>query len=391
MGLTEREISLVRAGLAVIEPQAGEVTVYFYAILFSRYPQVRELFPADMDVQRDRLLRGLLRIIELVDDPPRLVQFCTLLGRDHRKFGTLEAHYPAVGECLLAALARYAGTAWSQEMASAWTHAYNTAARVMILAAEDDSRLRPATWKAEIVGHVPRGHGIAEITVRPDQNYPYAAGQYVSMETSWRPLAWRHYSPANAPRPDNTLTFHVRAVSGGTVSSALVHHAVLGDIVQLGPPQGDMTLDAAEDRDLVCVAGGTGLAPIRAILEEAARSGMRRYVDLFVGARTAEELYGLDDMLRMAQRQYWLSVRAAVSHQHIVGREGTLPQVLREFGPWDQHEAFLCGPPDMVISAARTLLGSGVPMARIHHDPLDTPVLNTPLAPARDPQENAPL
>ncbi|MFG3283278.1 globin domain-containing protein [Streptomyces sp. NPDC048111] len=377
--------------MAVVEPQAAEVTVYFYAILFSRYPQVRELFPHDMDVQRDRLLRGLLRIIELVDDPDRLVQFCSLLGRDHRKFGTLDAHYPAVGECLLAALARYAGPAWSHEMAAAWTRAYNTAAHVMILAARDDTRLRPATWGAEIVSHVPRGHGIAEVTVRPDQPYPYAAGQYVSMQTPWRPKAWRHYSPANAPRPDNTLTFHVRAVTGGTVSSALVHHARVGDAVQLGPPQGDMCLDAAEDRDLVCVAGGTGLAPIRAILEEAARTGLRRYVDLFIGARTAEELYGLDDMLRMAQRQHWLSVRAAVSHQHIVGREGTLPQVLREFGPWDQHEAFLCGPPVMVTTAAHTLIRAGVPTARIHHDPLDTPVLNTPLTPPRHPQENAPL
>ena len=75
-----------------------------------------------------------------------------------------------------------------------------------------------------------------------------------------------------------------------------------------------MSLAAAEDRDLgVRGGGGTGLAPIRAILEEAARTGIRRYVDLFIGARTAEELYGLDDMLRMAQRQHWLSVRAAVS------------------------------------------------------------------------------
>ncbi|MEU2952155.1 globin domain-containing protein [Streptomyces xanthochromogenes] len=389
--LTEREVALVRAGLAVVEPQAGEVTVYFYAILFARYPEVRALFPADMDVQRDRLLRGLLRIIELVDDPDNLVRFCSLLGRDHRKFGALEGHYPAVGECLLAALARYAGPDWTPEMAAAWTKAYTTAAGVMVQAAEEDSRVRPATWRAQIVSHLPRGNGIAEITVRPEFAYPYTAGQYLSMETPWRPLAWRHYSVANAPRPDHTLTFHVRAVPGGVVSNSLVYRAAVGDIVRLGPPQGAMSLDAAEDRDLVCVAGGTGLAPIRAILEQAAHTGIRRYVDLFIGARTADELYGLDDMLRMAQRHHWLSVRAAVSHQRIVGREGTLPQVLREFGPWDQHEAFLCGPPDMVSSAAHNLMRGGVPPFRIHHDPLDVPVLNTPLAPMRNPEENPEL
>lgn len=171
------------------------------------------------------------------------------------------------------------------------------------------------------------------------------------------------------------------------MSNALVHHAAPGHRVRLGPPQGDMTLAAAGDRDLLFVAGGTGLAPIRALIEEAAVSGMRRYADLFVGARTAEELYGLDDMLRLAQRHHWLTVRAAVSHESIPGQQGTLPQVLREFGPWDRHEAFLCGPPDMVTSGVRTLLHQGTPLAHIHHDPLDTPVLTAPLTPPRPDQE----
>ncbi|MEV0521868.1 globin domain-containing protein [Streptomyces sp. NPDC050439] len=378
----------MRSGLSLVEPQAAELTVYFYAILFTRYPQVRALFPDNMDVQRDRLLRGLLRIVDLADDPDNLMRFCSRLGRDHRKFGAIEAHYPAVGECLLAALAQYAGSAWTAEMADAWTRAYTTASRVMILAADDDARVRPATWAARIVHRVDRGHGIAEITVQPDLPYPYAAGQYVTMETPWHPLAWRHYSPANAPRQDNTLTFHIRAVSRGTVSNALVHQATVGHVVRLGPPQGDMTLNVAGDRDLVCVAGGTGLAPIRALLEEAGHGDMRRYVDLFIGARTADELYGLDDMLRMAQRHHWLSVRAAVSHQRIPGREGSLPQVLREFGPWGQHAAFISGPPAMVTAAVRVLREYGVPQARIHHDAVDVPVLTAPLVPARQSQEN---
>ncbi|WP_069169562.1 globin domain-containing protein [Streptomyces griseus] len=385
--LTDREISLVRTSLSVVAPQATEMTVYFYAILFARYPDVRGLFPENMDVQRDRLLRGLLRIIDLVDDVDNLVRFCSRLGRDHRKFGALEAHYPAVGECLVASLTRFAGSAWNHEVAAAWTRAYTVAAQVMIDAAADDTRLRPATWEAQIVRHEHRGNGIAEITVLPDQPYPFVAGQYVSLETPWYPRTWRHYSPAHLPRADHTLTFHVRAVHRGQVSNALVHHAVPGHRVRLGPPQGDMTLAAAGDRDLLFVAGGTGLAPIRALIEEAAASGMRRYVDLFVGARTAEELYGLDDMLRLAQRHHWLSVRAAVSHQSIPGQQGTLPQVLREFGPWDRHEAFLCGPPDMVVSAVHTLRQQGTPLAHIHHDPLDTPVLTAPLIPPRPGQE----
>ncbi|MFC4033267.1 globin domain-containing protein [Streptomyces polygonati] len=366
-----------------MSPFAGDMTVYFYAILFTRYPQVRHLFPENMDVQRDRLLRGLLRIVDLVDDPDNLIRFCSRLGRDHRKFGALSGHYPAVGECLLASLERYAGPAWSPELAEVWTRAYGLVAAVMSYAAEQDALVAPAVWPAEVIHHVQRGHGIAEITVRPDTPYPYTAGQYAGLETPWQPRAWRYYSPAHAPRPDNTITFHVRAVPGGQVSPALVHRAKPGDRVQLGPTQGDMTLDPSSDRDLVCVAGGTGMAPIRALVEQAARNGIRRYVDVFVGARTADELYGLDDMLRMSQRHHWLSVRAAVSHERIVGLEGTLPQVLQEFGPWYQHEAFLSGPVEMVTQAANTLLRQGVPQERIHHDPFDVPALEAALLPKR--------
>ncbi|MGQ4511154.1 globin domain-containing protein [Streptomyces sp. DW26H14] len=373
----------MRASVGVVGPYAEDMTVYFYAILFARYPQVRDLFPANMDVQRDRLLRGLLRIVDLVDDPENLIRFCTRLGRDHRKFGALDGHYPAVGECLLAALARFAGPAWSQELATAWANGYHLVAQVMNHAAEEDALRAPAVWQAEVVGHVHRGHGIAEITVRPDAPYPYTAGQYASMETPWQPKAWRYYSPAHAPREDNTVTFHVRALAQGQVSHGLVYNAKAGDVVRLGPTQGDMTLDPRSDRDLVCVAGGTGMAPIRALVEEAARSGKQRYVDVFVGARTAEELYGLDDMLRMSQRHHWLSVRAAVSHERIAGLEGTLPQVLAEFGPWYQHEAFLSGPVAMVTQARATLTQQGIPPEQIHFDPFDVPALESALLPRR--------
>ncbi len=375
-GLTSRDIDLIRASVAVVEPLAAELAVYFYAILFTRYPQVRDMFPPGMDVQRGRLLRALLRIVDLVDNPESLQRFCAHLGRDHRKFGTESAHYDAVGECLLAALARFAGTAWSPEVARAWTLAYTAVAQVMIQAADQDAQLRPSAWGARIVHRELFSRGIAAITVHPDQPYHYAAGQYVSMETPWWPREWRYYSPANAPRPDGTITFHIRALPAGWVSNALVQRSTVGDVVRLGPPMGDMVLDPASRRDIVCVAGGTGLAPIRALVEESARSGIQRKMDVFVGARTADELYGLDDMLRFAQRNHWLRVRAAVSDEDILGLKGSLPQVLGEFGPWYRHDAYLSGPAPMVTAAADALTRNGVPRSRIRFDPLDVPALS---------------
>lgn len=371
--LSDHETELIRASLSVVEPFAGEMTVYFYAVLFARHADVRAMFPEGMDPQRDRLLRALLRVVDLVDAPESLVRLCEHLGRDHRKFGTRAEHFPAVGECLLEALARYSGSAWTPDIAAAWAKAYGAVAQMMIDAAEQDAAVRPAVWPATVVHRVSRGRGIAEITVRPHGSYAYAAGQYVSIETPWWPKGWRHYSVANAPREDGTLTFHVRAVDGGSVSGALVHRASLGDVLRLGPPMGDMVLDAAGRKKLLFVAGGTGLAPIRALVEEVDRRGGRHQVELFLGARTVAELYGFDEMLRLAQRHHWLTVKGAVSHEQIPGIRGLLPDVLAEYGPWYEHDVFLSGPAQMVASAKQRLTLNGTAPHCIHHDPLGTP------------------
>lgn len=204
--------ALIRASLSVVEPHAANLPGFFYATLFGRYPQVRELFPPDMDVQHDRLLRALLMIVDLVDDPANLARFCEHLGRDHRKFGTESAHYAAVGECLLATLAHYAGPAWNAGTAAAWSRAYTTVAEVMDQAARADAAIRPAVWGAQIVAHHRHGDEIAELTVRTDQPYPFVGGQYVSVATPWWPKLWRYLSPPTprgptAPSPSTSSRY----------------------------------------------------------------------------------------------------------------------------------------------------------------------------------------
>ncbi|TWE15579.1 NAD(P)H-flavin reductase [Kitasatospora atroaurantiaca] len=374
--LSAHEIALIRASVTVVAPHVAELPAYFYGVLFSRYPHARDLFPPEMDVQHDRLVRALLLIVDLVDDPKHLVRFCSDLGRDHRKFGTQSAHYAAVGECLLATLAHFAGPAWTEDIATAWTRAYTAVAQAMDQAAAADAAERPAVWNAQIVHHRAYGPGLAEITVRTDQPYAYTGGQFVSMETPWWPKIWRYFSPANAPRPDGTITFHVRAVPGGRISNALVHQASVGDVVRLGLALGDMVLDPTSTRDVVCVAGGTGIAPIRALVEQAALDGVQRRMELFVGARTANELHGLDDLLHMSRQHRWLNVRAAVSDEDAPAGSSHLLRVLAESGPWRHHDAYLSGPGPMMTAAGRLLGRGGVPLERFYYDPfvqLDVP------------------
>jgi NAD(P)H-flavin reductase/hemoglobin-like flavoprotein len=350
---------LVRRTMAEIAHIADKVTSYFYALLFVRHPELRPLFPAAMDIQRDRLLKALLTAAEHIDNTEVLVAYLENLGRGHRKYGTRPEHYPAVGECLVGSLGRYA--------LAAWVRTYTTISQVMINAAAADELRAPAWWFAEVVSHDLRTPDVAVITVRPDQPYPFLAGQYTSLETPWWPRIWRHYSFASAPRPDGLLTLHVKAVPAGWVSNALVHRARPGDVIRLGPPSGSMTVDHASDSGLLCLGGGTGIAPIKALVEDVAEHGERRPVEVFYGARTDLDLYDIDTMLRLQRSHPWLSVRPVVDRRaHI-----QLPDAVREYGPWNEYDAYLSGPPGMIRSAVDALRDIGIPSDRIRHDSVE--------------------
>ncbi|MFD5328514.1 globin domain-containing protein [Streptomyces sp. NPDC127092] len=362
---------LLRRTMAEIEPVADKAISYFYALLFLRHPEVRELFPAAMDTQRDRLFKALLAAATHADDPATLTAYLTRLGCGHRKYGTLPEHYPAVGEALIGALARYAPRTWGPRTEAAWVGAYTTVSQIMIDAAAADELRAPAWWHAEVVAHERRTPDVAVVTVRPDQPYPFLAGQYTALETPWWPRIWRHYSFASAPRPDGLLSFHVKAVPAGWVSNALVHRARPGDVLRLGPPTGSMTVDHSRDSALLCLGGGTGIAPIKALVEDVARHGRRRTVDVFYGARRGHDLYDIDTMLRLQQSHPWLSVHPVVDDDAAGLPTGGLPQAVRTSGPWDAHDAYLSGPPGLIRRGVDALVGIGIPAGRIRHDSLE--------------------
>ncbi|WP_367322014.1 globin domain-containing protein [Streptomyces sp. HUAS ZL42] len=358
---------LIRRTMAEIAPVADKVTSYFYALLFVRHPDLRSLFPAAMDTQRDRLLKALLTAAEHIDNTPVLVDYLQNLGRGHRKYGTRAGHYPAVGECLIGALSKYAESVWDSETEAAWVRVYTTISQVMIDAAAADEIRAPAWWYAEVVSHDLRTSDVAVVTVRPDQPYPFLAGQYTSVETPWWPRVWRHYSFASAPRTDGLLTFHVKAVPAGWVSNALVHRARPGDIIRLGPPAGSMTVDHTTDSGLLCLGGGTGIAPIKALVEDVAEHGERRPVEVFYGARTDHDLYDIDTMLRLQQSHPWLAVRPVVDRHGLL----QLPDAIRTHGPWTEYDAYVSGPPGMIRSGVDALRDSGIPPQRIRHDSVE--------------------
>lgn len=362
------DVGRLRESFAQIAMHGDELPLFFYSDLFIKHPEVRDLFPVSMAVQRGHFVDALVKIVSRVDRVNELTEFLQGLGRDHRKFGAVAEHYGAVGASLLATLEHFSGPAWTPELAADWKAAYELVGSVMTAAAHADEELRPAWWRGTVVTCERRAFDVSVLLVRPEPRMDYLPGQSVAIESPSRPKLWRYYSMANAPRGDGLLEFHIRLIDGGAVSMALTSAAIVDTELRLGPPVGALTLSQpASGRDLLLVAGSTGLAPLKAILEQVSALPRPPGVHLFFGARTADGLYDLDSLEKMAAQYPWLTVTTAVSaDSKFAGETGSLPDVVTRHGDWSSRDAYLAGPTEMVQEAVARLAAAGMAQEQIH-------------------------
>ncbi|QLY29989.1 FAD-binding oxidoreductase [Nocardia huaxiensis] len=365
-------IDALQSSWRYVERAGDEATQYFYAHLFLAHPEVRDMFPIRMTAQRAKFFSALGRIVSnvttLADDP----EFVAQLGRDHRRFGVIADHYPAAGGSLLATLAHFLGPRWTDELAQTWTAAYFAVADIMTAAASAAEHT-PAWWDAEIVATERRSVDVTVHTVRPQQSYEYQAGQSLAVEIPQRPRLWRYYSPANAPRPDGTFELHVQVVDGGEVSATFARQVRPGDQIRLGSPVGtafNIPPDAVEN--LLLVAGGSGLAPLRAVVDRIDQNyrdtGHAPRVQLFHGVRTAWNLYDHEALSALTERP-WFSYTPVVSEDpSFQGVHGAVGAVAARGRDLAGCTALVCGSPAMVSAGVSALSNAGLPRHAIRFE-----------------------
>jgi NAD(P)H-flavin reductase/hemoglobin-like flavoprotein len=362
------DVARLRESFNRVALHGDEVPLYFYSDLFLKHPEMRDMFPISMEAQRGHLVDALVKIVSQVDNVQELTAFLRGLGRDHRKFGVVADHYEAVGASLLAMLKHLSGPTWTQELAADWSAAYELIASVMTSAASTDEQSFPAWWRGTVVAHERRSFNVSVLSVRPEPRMDYLPGQSVAIETPSRPKLWRYYSIANAPRLDGLLEFHVRLIDGGAVSMALTSDAIAGTELRLGPAVGALTFSQpVPSRDLLLVAGSTGLAPLKAILEHVASLAQPPQARLFFGARNIHGLYDLDSLEKMAAQHPWLTITPVVSaDSKFTGEIGNLPDVVARQGDWSEFDAYLAGPTEMVNGTVARLTTAGMARDQIH-------------------------
>ncbi len=309
------------------------------------------------------------RLVAGVDDPAGRAAAQAVLGRWVRSCRLVPGDLWVLGEALLHVVSDVDRRSWSEQVAELWDRAYQDVVFGLLRAARRSGD-GPAWWAADLVGHDRPAEGIAVLTVRPDRPLLFRPGQAVPVSVPDCPGVWRWYCPANAPRPDGTIDLHVRAVDGGMASRQLVERSAVGDRLWLGPATGGSLVPGRTGRrDLLLIAGGTGLAPLRAIVEQIIEAGSDgRQVTLVVGARTIDELYDAVSLDKWQEAYDWLTVLPALSGAsvlaHPVERGTAIRVALRH--DWPEHDVYVCGPTPMIHDALPRLVVAGVPLARIH-------------------------
>ncbi len=219
------------------------------------------------------------------------------------------------------------------------------------------------------------GHDVARLrlaTTRGDA-LRRLAGQYldVLLDDGRR----RAFSIANAPSHDHdAIELHVRRVAGGGFTGAVFDTLRVGDELDVEGPLGTFVPREDSERPLLFMAGGTGFAPIKALIEHFLALGTRRPIALYWGARSAAELY----LRELPER--WARDVAAFRFVPVVSdvepgdptRSGLVHEVLLEDQPdLSAFDLYMSGPPAMIDAGRRAFADAGLPEERLYYDSFD--------------------
>jgi Na+-transporting NADH:ubiquinone oxidoreductase subunit F len=202
------------------------------------------------------------------------------------------------------------------------------------------------------------------------------AGKYVQFVVPAYELTpdpvYRAYSVASPPSTKNRVELEIRLVPNGICTTYVFRHLKAGDPVTINGPYGDFYLRDS-DREIVFVAGGSGMAPIKSLLMDMADKGVKRKATYFFGARAVRDLFLVDEMRELEKKLPGFRFVPALSdpqpEDNWTGEKGLITQVLdRNYSVLDHHEAYLCGSPGMIDASIKVLKSKGLPEELIFFD-----------------------
>lgn len=199
----------------------------------------------------------------------------------------------------------------------------------------------------------------------------YKPGQYVQIIfPTDNGVDSRAYSMASNPSRTDEIEINVKLIPDG-LGSTYAHSKNVGDILEFSGPYGDFFLRTDSQKDIICVAGGVGLAPLKSIIQYWDHFDLQRTIYLFYGARKIEDLYDHDYFTELSEKKELFKYYPALSEgdEKWEGRRGFIHVVADEvLEAGINGEAYLCGPPIMVDAVTEVLTSKEIPEERVLYD-----------------------
>ena len=201
--------------------------------------------------------------------------------------------------------------------------------------------------------------------------FRFLAGQYVDILL--KDGRRRSFSLANAPEHDELLELHVRRVAGGHFSEYVFTGMAEKTLLRIEGPLGTFFMDEQSPRPVLLIAGGTGFAPIKGMLEHHFATGAERSMHLFWGVRALRDLY-MDALARG-----WTGTHAAFQYTPVLSEPGPADgwlgargyvheEVVRQYPDLSGYDIYASGPPAMVQAAHALFCAHGLPPDRLFSD-----------------------
>lgn len=213
---------------------------------------------------------------------------------------------------------------------------------------------------------------ILEIRLPASEKFQFIAGQYIDFLLADGKR--RSFSIANAPSTADVLELHIRHVPGGFFTTHVFEKLKEKDILRFEGPLGGFRLNENSTRPIILLAGGTGFAPIKSIVEQAIATGNTRPMTLYWGSRDRAGLYQFDLARSWEAKLPGFRFMPVLSDSPVgdawEGRTGLAHLALIEDLPdLSGHEVYACGSPAMIESARTDLLGRcGLPPEAFYAD-----------------------
>ncbi|MCF3948040.1 2Fe-2S iron-sulfur cluster binding domain-containing protein [Acidiphilium sp. AL] len=263
------------------------------------------------------------------------------------------------------------------------THAYSDL-EIELLNYDEDLMRRSIpvkSYEARLTRIEKLTHDIRLLEIELGQPLRFWAGQYVDI-TLPDGVVTRSFSMANPPSEPNKLSFIIKKYPLGAFSAALDDALKPGDKLTAKGPYGTCFRREERPGPMLLIGGGSGMSPLKSILQDHVESGERRPVRFFYGARTQADLFLLDDFAKLEAALPDFKFIPALSNAEDgdgwTGATGfiheVLAQHLRSEGFEGEIDAYSCGPPPMIDAVLPVLQMAGVEPEHIYFDKFTTAV-----------------